>query len=78
MVVMMVATTSDVCSRRFGNLDVVHGRASGSWWIPVYRLVVFDSHAVSVSPPTHLESEATARLALAMNGSRDYYTAGRP
>jgi hypothetical protein len=76
MAVVVAATTCDVCPRRFGNLDVVDGETRWSWWIPIYRFVVLKSHAISVSP-LHLESEATARLALAMNGGRDYYAAVR-
>lgn len=76
VVVMIVATTRDVCPRRFGNLDVVDGDARGSWWISIYRFVVLESHAISVFP-LHLESEASARLALAMNGGRDHYAAVR-
>lgn len=76
VVVMVVATTCDVCPRRFGNLDMVDGETRWSWWIPIYRFVVLKSHPISVLP-LHLESEATARLALAMNGGRDYYAAVR-
>lgn len=52
VVTVVVGTTRDMCSRRFGDLDVVDGEACWSWWIPVYRFVVLKSHTIALFPIT--------------------------